>query len=265
MGLGRGLLAEFTALKRSGALEKPARVIEIGAQQLSDDFLQSNDLLDEIYALFGRARSDLGTLVGQENYAEQAPSSRGFWTSLGLDYAAIDYDGHRNSVALDLNRDQVPATLKGKFDLVVNAGTTEHVANQENAFRIIHDLTAHRGVMLHDVPAGGMIDHGFFNYNPRFFQRVAAFNLYEVLLLQFSSGSASPIPQSARDDNVRFGGGEDRIREQSVMDFAIRAAFRRQTRKEFETPLDVPPQTLRLKNRQPWLGLRHALARRLNG
>jgi len=48
-----------------------------------------------------------------------------------------------------------------------------------------------------------------------------------------------------------------------VQDFAIRAIFRRQTDKAFVSPLDVPPQTLPLKQRQPWLGLRHAIARRL--
>jgi hypothetical protein len=54
--------------------------------------------------------------------------------------------------------------MRDAFDLVINAGTTEHVSNQENAFRVIHDLTKRGGMMNHEVPAGGMIDHGFFSY-----------------------------------------------------------------------------------------------------
>jgi hypothetical protein len=62
---------------------------------------------------------------------------------------------HRGVTALDLNRDQVPYKLKAAFDLVVNAGTTEHVVTQDNAFRVIHDLTKAGGVMLHELPGGG--------------------------------------------------------------------------------------------------------------
>jgi hypothetical protein len=109
-----------------------------------------------------------------------------------------------------------------------------------------------------------MINHGFFNYHPRFFQNLAAFNLYGVISLKLCSETPSPVPQDARDHNVQFGGGIDHIKEDTVVDFTIRAAFRRQTAKDFVTPLDVPPETLPLKQRQPWLGLRHAIARRLS-
>jgi hypothetical protein len=262
MGLGRAFLANLVELKRSGRIDGAARVVEIGSQQLADGFLESGDLLDEIYRLCGRSRPHLGDPVGPENFTEKAPPAETFWSSLGFDYVAIDYGGHRNSVALDLNRDAVPANLKGSFDLVINAGTTEHIANQENAFRVIHDLTRRRGVMLHEVPAGGMINHGFFNYHPRFFQNLAAFNLYEVVRLAVSFGSRANMLEHLRETNVQLGENAEEVRDAAVVDYVIQAAFRRQTDQEFVTPLDVPPQTLALKHRQPWLGLRHAIVRR---
>jgi SAM-dependent methyltransferase len=263
MGLGRGFLANFIELKRSGRIDGALRIVEIGSQQLDDAFLEGDDLLDEIYRLFNCLRADLGKPVGAQNFTENAPPAEPFWSSLGFEYFAIDYGGHRNSVALDLNRDGVPAKLKNSFDLVVNAGTTEHVANQENAFKVIHDLTRRGGVMLHEVPSGGMINHGFFNYHPRFFQNLAAFNLYEVVALTVRFGGSSNLLENMAATNVDLAGSVDQTREQPVFDYVIYAAFGRQTDKEFVTPLDVPPQTLALKHRQPWLGLRHALARRL--
>lgn len=263
MGLGGGFLANFIELKRSGRIDGAARVVEIGSQQLDDEFLQSDDLLSEAYSLFGRPRAHLGEPVGRENFTEKAPPAAAFWSSLGFEYFAIDYGGHRNSVALDLNRDAVPANLKGSFDLVVNAGTTEHIANQDNAFRVIHDLARRGGVMLHEVPAGGMINHGFFNYHPRFFQNLAAFNLYEVVRLAVNFGNRSVMLDDLRVTNIEVDENKQELRHDTVVDYVIRAAFRRQTDKEFVTPLDVPPQTLGLKHRQPWLGLRHAIARRL--
>jgi len=263
MGLGRGFLENLIELKRSGRIDGAARVVEIGSQQLADGFLESDDLLDDIYRLCGRSRVQLGDPVGPENFTEKAPPAETFWSSLGFEYFAIDYGGHRNSVALDLNRDAVPAHLKNSFDLVINAGTTEHIANQENAFRVIHDLTRRRGVMLHELPAGGMINHGFFNYHPRFFQNLAAFNLYEVVWLGVSFGSRANMVADLRETNIELGETASDVRDDTVVDYAIQAAFRRQTDQEFVTPLDVPPETLALKHRQPWLGLRHAIARRL--
>ena len=72
----------------------------------------------------------------------KAPPARHFWQWLGFEYAAIDIDGSPGSIPLDLNYDRIPTQAKGKYGLVSNFGTTEHVANQLNAFEIIHDLTA---------------------------------------------------------------------------------------------------------------------------
>ena len=78
--------------------------------------------------------------------------------------------------------DQVPEGCRGKYRLVTNYGTTEHVANQLNAFKIIHDLTAVGGLMVHSVPAQGMFCHGLVNYNPKFFWMLARSNGYKWLL-----------------------------------------------------------------------------------
>jgi hypothetical protein len=226
MGLRREFLEDLLTLKRSGALEKARRVIEIGSQQLDDTFLASTDLLDQGCQLFGKPKIDLGPPRGGD-FASSAPPSRSFWTSLGFEYATVDFDGHRDSIPLDLNTDQVPEKLRQRFDLVVNTGTTEHIANQAQAFRIIHDLIRLGGVMFHELPAGSW-NHGLINYTPKFFLLLHKQNDYEQVYMR------------ERTDNDMF----------------IRIALRKRLNREFVTPLDVPPELMPLKHRQPWRTIR---------
>jgi hypothetical protein len=161
MGLAFETILHLIELRQSGRLPDRASVMEIGAQQLSNSFLRATAELMELYRLFDRKPIDLGpprtstAIDGMERQAEAAPSSQPFWESLGFSSNAVEYGGQRG--------------LHSSFDLVVNAGTTEHVVNQDNAFRVIHDLTKVGGVMMHEVLGGGMLTHGVVSYNPQFF------------------------------------------------------------------------------------------------
>src|SRR5207244_461624 len=111
--------------------------------------------------------------------------------------------------SLDLNRDAVPRKLRGRFDLLVNAGTTEHVANQDNAFRVMHDLTASRGLMMHTVPGGGQMTHGLFVYTPKFFWHLCRENGYEIVKLRMSPFGVGPAHPDVVQSNARWGGCND--------------------------------------------------------
>jgi hypothetical protein len=231
MGLGDAFLNDLMALKRSGALDGVQRVVEIGAQQLADSLILSPQL-GELYGLFGSSPL-VAAPVGSENFTAQAPSARPFWQLLGLEYAAIDIDG--DAIRLDLDRDEVPARLKGAFDLVVNTGTTEHVGNQLNAFRAIHDLARVGGVMYHEVPAGGLIDHGLISYQPKFFFRLAQQNDYELLRFTLTTSPPSAVPAYVHEYNRRFGGAMP----ETVQDVTLRLALRRRHATPFSPPVDA--------------------------
>jgi hypothetical protein len=217
MGLGFSFLQDLLTLQRSGALNG-RRLIEIGAQQLSNAFLEADEHLEEVYRAFSRPR----VLLGGPN-----ASSNEFWRSLGFEYTAIDLDGRRDSIAFNVNREPAPENLKGKFDIVINTGTTEHIMNQENAFRVVHDLACANGIMYHEVPAGDW-DHGLFNYTPKFFLLLQKFNDYRELL----------------------------VRPRSAGDMTIRVALQKRIEREFVTPLDVPLELIPRKYRNPWRTLR---------
>lgn len=104
------------------------------------------------------------------------------WTALGFHSQSLDIEG--GEICIDLNDGAVPEQYRGAFDIAINAGTTEHIANQGNAFAAIHDLVRVGGLMYHHVPASGNIDHGFFGYQPKFFHRLAHANEYEMVYFE---------------------------------------------------------------------------------
>jgi hypothetical protein len=99
-----------------------------------------------------------------------------------VDYASIDVcPGLKNTEILDLNFDRLPYRMRRRFDVALNFGTTEHIVNQWNCFKVIHDATKADGIMYHQLPLTGYFDHGYYCYTPLFFEELAKANSYDVL------------------------------------------------------------------------------------
>jgi hypothetical protein len=67
VGLWPGLLDDLLDLKSHGLLGFGARVVDIGEQQLTDQFLVAHEKLNRLYRAFKVERIDLGKPVGIEN------------------------------------------------------------------------------------------------------------------------------------------------------------------------------------------------------
>ena len=237
MGIGVAFLREIIDLKSAGKLDHATRVVDIGAQQLADNLLEATDELREVYRLFGREPVDLGAPVGVKNFKARAPTARLFWTSLGFEYAAVDLVD--DAIRIDLNREQVPAEMRGRFDIVTNGGTTEHVANQDNTFRVIHDLCRPGGLMIHEVPCQAMITHGLINYNPKFFSNLARANAYEIVSMRVCADGPSDLPAEVMQVNAEFGGGYVIPEQHRILQgFTIRATLKKINSRAFQTPID---------------------------
>jgi hypothetical protein len=100
---------------------------------------------------------------------------------LGFRYNCVDIDRNFGSLVLDLNFDSVPPEHRGKYDLTTNHGTTEHIFNQYNSFKLIHEFTSVGGLMLHALPFTVHLEHGFFNYQPNMFEALARYNSYKTI------------------------------------------------------------------------------------
>ncbi len=132
MGIGPKNLMKIRELSANGLLAPRAEILELGAQ--------------EVYCEGGEeiVRAFVDFYVGSQNVNWSAvPLSsndvirlarRGFSAELfracGFRYCALDIFDGDGVTLFDLNINHVPADLKGRFDLVTNFGTTEHVINQ---------------------------------------------------------------------------------------------------------------------------------------
>lgn len=240
----------LSLLKAKGIISKPMAVIDIGAQQLANDMLKDKDKITRLGKEFGIKSfidlpAPLPTVIiegGKEHLSESAPYARIFWEWLGCTYAAIDVDGSPGSIPLDLNFDGVPSQHRKRYDLVYNSGTTEHVANQLNAFKVIHDLTSIGGTMIHCVPAQGCVNHGLINYNPKFFWMLARSNGYRYAWFDFrQSGTPYATPKNVLDNIALF--DQEAARRKSdykVQDSGLAVVLQKAFDIEFVPPLDVP-------------------------
>ena len=253
MGIGSETIELLLGLRDEGYLRDRSQVMEIGAQQLANTFLSASDRIAFLGKMFGISQPfklpppvQSHLVHGQlEHLNSEAPFARDFWLWLGFDYAAVDIDGSPGSIPLDLNYDSVPSEQIGKYDLVTNFGTTEHVANQLNAFKLIHDLTRHGGLMMHQLPAQGMLNHGLVNYNLKFFWMLGRSNGYKFVRANFHQSSHFyGLPQDLQDflDLSDPSGAQNR-RTFKFADAALSVVLEKSFDIPFVSPIDVASGT----------------------
>jgi hypothetical protein len=194
MGVGPVALALYRQLAKDTILARGHYICEIGSQDVVAR--GHENLIAGVFAALGVDTPTRPVLTSMA-----AGSSRELMTALGFKYSCIDTDGRHGSIVLDLNFDGVPSDKRSLFDVVANHGTTEHVFDQANSFRVIHELTKVGGIMVHCVPFRGYANHCFFAYHPELFEALARANGYQLLgmWVTFGDSQAHLIPW---DDNL---------------------------------------------------------------
>jgi SAM-dependent methyltransferase len=184
----------FHALERlraMGLLPAGANILDIGSSNLYSattaelhGFLSQYGLIEDSHINVFIERLARGSKFGPDGVANESFVGE-LLERAGLKYLSFDIaDGYKTQI-FDLNRGILEERLRGAFDTVINFGTTEHVLNQLNAFRIIHDAVKPGGHIVHNLPCVGYIDHGFFAYTPRVFFDIAGYNDYELVYFEF--------------------------------------------------------------------------------
>lgn len=160
------LASEAVAEAAAELLPHGPSVVELGNQTLKNS----------------KARGHIYQRFGIEPPTHELTSTKDWYLSLGFKrYLAIDVNTERDAVAMDLNLDiRSHYNFTEQFDLVTNNGTGEHVFNQYQVFKNMHDLCRVGGFMVHVLPFYRWVDHGFFNYNPNLFACLAHANRYEL-------------------------------------------------------------------------------------
>jgi len=256
MGLSLKNITLLQWLKRHRLLGPGDAVVELGSQQINNDIIENMGLLDELAALYG-ARPFTKTFnwkitnqrcfeSGMQHLPEDAPYAKNLYEHLGLEYACVDFDEAPHILRMDLNYDSVPENCKGKYALVTNLGTTEHVANQLNAFRVIHDFSALQGIMVHVLPFQGFPAHGFMSYSMQFFWMLCRSNLYKVIDVDVSAWKKTSMPCNVVDfakENSEIFKDKGHLENLELQDTGIVIVLQKCHNIDFVPPIDVPNGT----------------------
>lgn len=251
MGMGMPIVKLINELRNQDHIPLQGSVVEIGAQQLANEALVAYDELEVTRKLFNisspcQLPQPISSSVAHgslEHLRAEAPLSRILWDWMGYQYASIDIDGSPNSIPLDLNYDKVPRAYRKKHHIVTNLGTTEHVANQLNAFKIIHDLTVKKGVMIHELPTQGFLNHGLINYNLKFFWMLARSNDYKWLDIKLEIDAVTySMPTNILEAVSEFS-ELTHVLNYEVKDCSLTVVFQKNHDIEFIAPLDVSSGT----------------------
>jgi hypothetical protein len=180
LGFSFGTLYQYRWLGKAGKIPRGAKVLDFGSQDVWGD-IKLADLRD-FAAVYGR------TIADDELKAHTRPGTKveHLMRAAGFDYAAVDVYAGGSTRVFDLNSDSLAAEDRERYDVVTNCGTSEHIANQFNVFKVAHEALKPGGVMLNFVPFHGQVDHGLINYHPKFFTSLIANNGYEPLYFSLS-------------------------------------------------------------------------------
>jgi len=201
-------------LVEKGLIERNSRVLDIGASYLHN--LKKTDVF-RFVEKFGvveiseRAAADLCA-----RSVQQAGKQMLFLSELlaltSIDYVSYDVCPGAKTKLFDLNRFDVLDEDRNAFDIVLNFGTSEHIVNQINTFKVMHDALKVGGVLFHQSPSIGWVDHGYFAYHPRFYRDLQIANNYQEIDLWMARTSQCEAPSiDFRDEEqpleARSGGG----------------------------------------------------------
>jgi hypothetical protein len=188
MGLGTTALCIYNYLFKEKIYQPGGKVLAIGSEEYDTKNPETDDLFIHIKNEYGKGIHPLNS-VDPENNRLKGPAKL-FYENLGCEYRSYDIDGRFGAIPFDLNYDDVPDEDKESSNFTTNHGTTEHVFNQLNCFKVIHNCTAKDGLMIHVLPCHFYNNHGMFSYSPAFFEALAKANNYDLLFMWYWYKSA---------------------------------------------------------------------------
>jgi hypothetical protein len=195
MGISPGWFNFFLDLCRSGDIKPGSRILDIGASELF--CADEPGVLNNFLGFFGAKPYPGDELLRVADRSFAGP----LFERAGFRYAAIDYANFPGIIRIDLNVGGLPAEHKGRYHFVANSGTSEHILNQYNVFKVIHEAAAEGAIMYHGVPGWGEYEHGLIGYSPKFFWCLAKDNNYELLRFWgWADGDVQPLKPAFMKD-----------------------------------------------------------------
>ncbi len=184
MAISRPHYQLLKQLNELGELPRGGNILEIGEANIYSD-LTHEEIAADIHAILDEPLRKRVCRAFDSQVAGTSPLlvfaiAKLIYRMLfdANEIVSIDCNGTNSALRLDLNQ---PVHLGRQFETVFNHGTAEHVFSIANVFKIMHDHCAVGGLMIHESPFTGWIDHGFYCLQPTLFWDLAAVNEYEVV------------------------------------------------------------------------------------
>jgi len=233
MGTSAKTLSRITTLHGEGLLPFGASIIELGAQELyctgQDAFVR------DVIRYFSDRNPSIRKADDYSDAEIAALANRGMLTrtlkACGFSYRALDIFDAEDTTLFDLNLQDPGEDLTGKFDLVTNFGTTEHVINQYRSMKTMHELAKPGGLIYHDLPFSGYHNHGYFCYNPLLFRHLADANGYRIVMQHYSKAA---VPTKAPAFMTENG-----YSDPHYFDAGIEFIFQKTSAAPFRMPLET--------------------------
>lgn len=184
-------------LHRRGELPQGGAILEIGEANWYGDISPA-----EIHREFEEQGGTSSTLIPQLKDVWDACSTvRAIYHLLfrTLSVTSIDLHGTELAIKADLN-DPLPLPLGCIYGTVINHGTAEHIFNVCQVFKTMHDHCEVGGLMIHESPFTGWVDHGFWTIQPTAYFDLCDANGYALVFMAVNQidGDVS-IPIESRE------------------------------------------------------------------
>jgi SAM-dependent methyltransferase len=129
---------------------------------------------------------------------QQNASDVSLFRLLGMsDIQALDYSDFEGAeLTWDLNQ-PVPDHFHGRFNLVVDSGTLEHVFDVRTALANINRMLRPGGRVLHMSPCNNYANHGFYQFSPTFFLDYYGANHYADIRVFVAEETSNTYESSA--------------------------------------------------------------------
>lgn len=165
MGIDRNTMKFLSSsLKSAGFGMKGLKMCELGNQRFKE----------HIKGITGRSKSRPKKLSTKK--------AKTYFVKRGVEHTSIDINGRDGALSIDLSK-PISGEMLGSFDVLTNFGTSEHVSNQYECFKNIHNLVREGGIAVHLVPRkGSWKGHGLYSYAPQTFLQIGSYSGYKCLL-----------------------------------------------------------------------------------
>jgi len=103
------------------------------------------------------------------NYADE------FFRELGFEHEALDIsDFEHAEIIHDMSR-PVRESLHSRYDVILDLGTAEHVADQKTYWENVSNMLTPSGRVFGISPIDGLCGHGLYQISPEFFRNMGGF------------------------------------------------------------------------------------------